>query len=577
MKLPIFWRLFWPVFLALAIFAAFADWTGRRAVRQAVLDETRASLLAGARGWQARLAAGTPPAALAEEARRLGTDRLTLIDAGGVVLADSAADSTVMENHRNRPEVAAVLAPGHGGSGEDVRRSATTSDEYFYLALPPAAEKSPVVRVARRLRTLEGFEQAADRRLRYGMTLALLVALSVATLFSWPLARALAQLKRGAEAAAAGDGAARWPHGGGREVQAVADAMASTAAQWRREVDHSRQLADERRAILDAIGDAVLGLDARGAVVYANPAAQRLHARIGLPPPAPGALYASLFPHPQLVESLRKPPGEETLRIERPVPPIFTLDVAGASTTAGGRLLILRDLSAEERLRAAKQDLTANVSHELKTPLAAILGAIETLEDETLSAEQRRQFVALASRHARRLKELLDDLLTLARLERPDLAREMSRFAARALAEEAAAAARPLADAAGVSLEITASGEFSGDRRQLHQALLNYLTNAVRHSPRGAAVTLEAGVIGGAARITVADRGAGVPGAIKARVFERFFRGDDARDRESGGTGLGLAIVKHVAQLHGGKAWVEDRGGGGARFILEWPQAERPD
>ena len=116
-----------------------------------------------------------------------------------------------------------------------------------------------------------------------------------------------------------------------------------------------------------------------------------------------------------------------------------------------------------------------------------------------------------------------------------------------------------------------------GDRRQLHQVLVNYLTNAIRHTPHGERVTARVECDGRAARLCVSDRGPGVPDAIKERVFERFFRGDGGRDRESGGTGLGLSIVKHVAELHGGIAFVRDRAGGGAEFILEWPQPGDPE
>ncbi len=586
MRFPIFWRLFWPAFLMLAIFVLAGDYAGRRAVRQAILAEAEESLLVSARGWQARLRGGTPPAALAAEARPLNGDRLTIIRADGTVLADSEADASAMENHGQRPEVLAALGnsaasesgtAGVAAHGLDTRRSVTTGGEYLYLALAPADRTQPLIRLARHLPALDALARDANSALRRGLIVSLLAALGLSLLLSWPITRALAQLRGAADAIATRQSVAAWPHGGGREIQGVADAMAAMARQIRGEIDSRQRLADERRAILDAIGEAVLGLDENNRVVYANPAAGDLHRRLGLSAPDSATSYGSVFSHPHLVELLRRPPAAATLIVERESPPLFKLEAFTAPTAEGGRLLILRDLSEPERLRRAKSDLTANASHELKTPLAAILGALETLEDESLALEQRRSFLALAQRHALRLRDLLGDLLTLARLEQPGLVPEWSPLETKILLEDAAAAVRPLAEAAGVALILQPGGALVGDRRQLHQVLVNYLTNAIRHSPRGESVIAAAGCAASAAFIRVSDRGPGVPDAIKTRAFERFFRGDSARDRESGGTGLGLAIVKHVAELHGGRAFVRDRDGGGAEFILDWPQPGEPE
>ena len=582
MRLPLFWRLFLPAFALLAIFAIASDYAGRRAVRQAILAEAEESLLVSARGWQARLIAGAQPAALAAEARQLHEDRLTIIRNDGTVLADSEGEAENMENHAQRPEVRAALAhspdaSGGGNYATDTRRSATTGGEYLYLALPRKTGAQPLVRLARPLPALDALARDADAALRRGLLVTLLAALGLSALLSWPLSRGLAQLRVAAEAIAAGTSAPRLPQGGGREIQAVADAMAAMAEQIRAEIGSRQHLADERRAILDAIGEAVLGLDQNNRVVYANPAAGDLHRRLGLSAPDSAASYGSVFSHPHLVELLRRPPAATTLIVEREAPPLFKLEAFTSPTADGGRLLILRDLSEPERLRRAKSDLTANASHELKTPLAAILGALETLEDESLEIAQRRNFLALALRQARRLRDLLGDLLTLARLEQPGLVPEWSPLDAKNLLEDAVTAVRPLADATGVAILIEAGGTLVGDRRQLHQVLVNYLTNAIRHCPHGEGVTACAASDGRSARLIVSDRGPGVPDAIKARVFERFFRGDGGRDRESGGTGLGLAIVKHVAELHGGRAFVRDRDGGGAEFVLEWPQPGEPE
>ena len=550
-----------------------ADFAGRRAVERALEEEARITLLEQAREARDRLAAGVPAAELAEVTRRRGGDRLTVIAADGTVIADSESDPRRMENHATRPEVAAVLAGAE--SATDHRHSASTGDDYLYLALAPAPGAPGLVRVARHLRALTTVGREANGRLRLTLLGAFGIALLLALLFSLPLARALAGLRTAADAIGAGRFDPPLPEGGGREVQAVADALHGMAARLQDALAARDKTAGERRALLDALADAAIGLDAAGRVVYANPAAEALHRRLALPAPAPGAAYGGLFPHPALQALLREPPAPRRLRLERAVAPEFNLEAVTAPAGDGGRLLLLNDLAEAERLQRIKQDLTANVSHELKTPLAAILGALETLEDEALSPDERKQFLAMALRHSRRLRDLLGDLLSLSRLERPDLQLKLEAFPADELAAGEVAALAQLAEQAGVTIRVEAAGELRGDRGQLAQALNNFMTNALRHAPRGGTVEVTAGrTPAGAGRIAVRDRGPSVPPEIRERIFERFFRGDSARDRESGGTGLGLAIVKHVAQLHGGRAWVEDAEGGGARFVLEWPMGE---
>ena len=195
-----------------------------------------------------------------------------------------------MENHAQRPEVRAALAPSAAANGggiyaTDTRRSATTGGEYLYLALRRKTDAQPLVRLARHLPALDALARDADAALRRGVLVTLLAALGLSALLSWPLSRGLAQLRVAAEAIAAGTSAPRLPQGGGREIQAVADAMADMAEQIRAEIGSRQHLADERRAILDAIGEAVLGLDQNNRVVYANPAAGDLHRRLGLSAP----------------------------------------------------------------------------------------------------------------------------------------------------------------------------------------------------------------------------------------------------------------------------------------------------
>jgi two-component system phosphate regulon sensor histidine kinase PhoR len=236
-------------------------------------------------------------------------------------------------------------------------------------------------------------------------------------------------------------------------------------------------------------------------------------------------------------------------------------------------LIVLHDLSQNEALQRMRQDFVANVSHELRTPLTTLRGYAETLLEGGLEdSENREQFVRVIRDGAVRLQALVEDLLALAELERPDVALRRERIDLRALAEAAVSASRDAAQRGGLSLELAPGGAawVEADRVQIEQAIANLLDNAIKYTERGS-VTVAAGATGGEAWFEVRDTGAGIPAVDQPRIFERFYRVDKARSREKGGTGLGLSIVKHAIQLHGGEVSVESRVGAGSVFRFRIP------
>jgi two-component system phosphate regulon sensor histidine kinase PhoR len=236
----------------------------------------------------------------------------------------------------------------------------------------------------------------------------------------------------------------------------------------------------------------------------------------------------------------------------------------------------VRDVTEAERLDRVRTDFVANVSHELKTPLAAIRGCAETLVDGAL--DERATALRFSERileQCRRLEELLDDLLTLSRLESPEPLRAPERVDLAELAREAVelVAARAAAKPVTLELEPGAAPAVEGDWESLLRLLTNLLDNAIKYNRPGGAVAVRLGERDSLATIEVADTGIGVPPAHRARIFERFYRVDTGRAREEGGTGLGLAIVKHVAQAHRGRVEVESEPGVGSTFRVLLPAA----
>jgi two-component system phosphate regulon sensor histidine kinase PhoR len=221
-----------------------------------------------------------------------------------------------------------------------------------------------------------------------------------------------------------------------------------------------------------------------------------------------------------------------------------------------------------------RQDFVANVSHELRTPLTSLRGYAETLLEGGLDdAEHREGFVRVMRDQAVRLQQLVEDLLALAELERPEVTLRLETFDLRELAARQVAAFRPAAEAAGLSLELVPglAQDVRGDRVRLEQAVANLLDNAVKYTDRGR-IDVTVGGDDSTVWCDVLDTGPGIPATDAGRIFERFYRVDKARSREKGGTGLGLSIVKHVAVLHGGEVSVRSTPGEGSTFRIAVPR-----
>jgi two-component system phosphate regulon sensor histidine kinase PhoR len=240
---------------------------------------------------------------------------------------------------------------------------------------------------------------------------------------------------------------------------------------------------------------------------------------------------------------------------------------------AEGWLLTIEDLGPERRAALLRRDFVANASHELKTPLTSIRGYAETLLHGGLSDEANRsRFVETIRTQAERLEALVDDLLSLADLERPDAELDLKDWDLGGIVRELASSFDDLTARRGLAMDVDApSGVWVHcDRKRLELALRNLIDNAVKYTEAGW-VRIRVSKSASSARVEVSDSGRGIPAEHVPRLFERFYRVDQGRSRALGGTGLGLSIVKHAIGLHGGTTGVESRVGEGSTFWLEVP------
>lgn len=244
-------------------------------------------------------------------------------------------------------------------------------------------------------------------------------------------------------------------------------------------------------------------------------------------------------------------------------------------------LFVIHDITNQRNLERVRRDFVANASHELRTPLSIIMGYIETLVDGhlTMGVEDRDKFLHTIQRHSERLKSIIDDLLVLSRLES---ATPGVKFAPVDLAHffnQLADDYRLRPAAAGYTLSVSvaaAVGQISGDQEKLTQVFSNLLDNALKYTPKGARFEIGATVIGeNEVECRVSDNGPGIPSADLPQIFERFYRVEKGRSRETGGTGLGLSIVKHIVQMHGGRVWAESHEGQGLTIRIRLPRSQR--
>src|SRR4051794_2612811 len=513
---------------------------------------------------------------------QLGADsgvRITLIRRDGVVLADSSVEPEhvrEMQNHRDRPEVRAAFASGRG---QNVRKSATTGNTYVYVARTLSGPGGDVMI----LRLAEPLEQldALKTRLAAAMGLAILAA-GIAILFTslWldrRLFEPVSRLISGAQALARGR-VSRVAVPDEEELAALALALNRLAATSEQQLDAMSRERDNLQEILASMSEGVLVVDRDGRAQMINPAFYRLFDLVG---DFTGRPVLEIIRHPgfaRLIEDTLRQRKPQSSQIALATPERRTLLLTSAVLSGGerGAVVAARDTTELTRVAAMRRDFVANVSHELKTPLAAIRGYAETLRDGALDEPPTaRRFTDRILSQCRRLQELLDNLLILSRLEGMDAVLDREPVELDAVARRAVELLAPTAREKRVEIELQEEPvpPVHGDAGNLERLLLNLLDNAIKYNRPDGRITVRVGRCGAEAVLEVSDTGIGIPAESIPRIFERFYRVDKGRAREEGGTGLGLAIVKHIAQAHGGQVDVESRAGRGSTFRVRLPLA----
>ncbi len=552
-------------------------------VQRFVTDISRYELLQNARMIsyvvQDKVSAGGDAGKVLADLGSRSDIRISLITRDGSVRYDSHGVVEQMENHVARPEIRAAFETG---SGSDFRYSATLGTRSTYAAVRlelPAENGEPLVlRLALPLPLVENRFRQYSLSLFFVLLWILGFGILAAVFFSRRITKPVAILEAAARNWASGSFGSNPLIRSPRELANLSASMNSMAADLEERLSALKRSGEELHTILEALGEALVVSDPEGFVQVWNPEAEKLFGLFG----------KTLVPQHTLLElsgsselaaleiRCRNGKREEatvTLRNGR----ILTVRVYGAPLPEhGGAVLVMSDISRMVLLETVRRDFVANVSHELKTPIQSIKGFAEALlTDPGLDKDTRTRFLGIILRNSGRMEALIVDLLTLARLEHAEESGSLKPESVD-LSELAALSIESLIPPESYGkVKVNMEGDpevfAAGNSALLEQALGNLLDNAVRYSPSGSSIRLSWKKVGEQVEITVKDNGPGIPQKEQDRIFERFYRLEKSRKRESGGTGLGLAIVRHVARLHGGTIKLESRPGKGSAFTLTVP------
>lgn len=540
-----------------------------RQLHRRTAAESTAELAREAQFVAAQWTPSIKPLELAHVAGQALGHRVTLIRRDGVVVGDSQFDSAGvagLQNHSTRPEVIAALG---GAVGASRRTSPSEGDDEVYVAVPA---QLGVARVSQSTASADAIFNSALGDVAFAGAIAAAIALLLAALFARTVSRPIVELRDVARAIADGDLSRRPSISAPGEIGDLATALHSMSEQLGARL---KRLQDDEAlvsAVVESLTEGVLAVSARRSVLRINTAARTM---LGIHDPVPfsadhiprervlqGALDAALGGAPSDGESVEVA-GRMIAVSARPLPD-------------GGAVLALTDLTTKRRLEAVRRDFVANVSHELRTPLTVIGGFAETLTETTLSDDDRTRFVQLIQSNTTRMQRIVDELLDLSRIESGGWIPRPVNVDVAEVAAEAIALSADVARANNVVTEAQVQPDARwvyADRTALQQVIGNLVENAIRHTVHGSVTVFAQRDDNGYTWVGVRDSGVGIAPAHLPRIFERFYRADSARSRESGGTGLGLAIVKHLVEAHGGQVRAESVLGRGTTVSASFPPA----
>jgi two-component system phosphate regulon sensor histidine kinase PhoR len=580
-------RLFWlllPTYWALTLaaigvvaFYAFHSMSNLyfRALENDIL--TRATLLAE---QVSPLVEGQKINTIDARCKKMGKSaetRFTIIMPDGTVVGDSDEDPIQMEYHGDRPEIRRALG---GERGMDRRYSRTLKQEMMYVAVPLKDADGKTLCAVRASLPMTAIRSELNIMTARVVTATLLTGIFALALCIHVVRRITAPLHGMGQAAqqfAAGDFNHRIPAQQTVELDELAESLNTMSTQLNRTLTTLSEQRNEQQAVLSSMNDGVIAIDRKERIIHMNRVAGQIldvnHKQVKR------ALVAQVVRFANLQEFIKAALGAQK-KLSRDLTLIGTTEkqvqahgsvLRNAEDESIGVLIVLRDITQLRHLETVRSDFVANVSHELKTPITSIKGFVETLlSDDWEHDPEILRFLEIIHQQSGRLNAIIDDLLTLSRLEQKDgqVLTEPRELAP--ILNNAAYLCQLQAGKKNIAITVDCPEELILPINEplFEQALVNLIINAIKYSEPDKNVLILAEKQTEQVVIYVKDEGFGIERKHLDRLFERFYRVDTARSRKLGGTGLGLSIVKHIVQAHGGTIRVESKLGAGSTFII---------
>ena len=491
---------------------------------------------------------------------RLTADRcrLTWIAADGSVLYDTRTDAESLENHASRAEVSQALTTG---TGESTRYSSTLMEKTMYYA--QRLDDGTVLRIS--------ISRATVGMIAVGMIQPLLIVLIVALILSGLLARRLS--RRIVDPLNSLDLEHPLDNDAYEELSPLLKRIHRQHVEIQTQLRELREKTDEFTQITGSMREGLILLDEHGSILSINAAAQML---FGADAQCVGRDFLTVERSHEISAAIQAAvtDGHSEVRAER-AGRVYQFDIS--CITSDGKLLgtviLAFDITEQEFAERNRREFTANVSHELKTPLQGIIGSAELIENGMVKPDDLPRFVGHIHAEAARLVTLIDDIIRLSQLDEGD-AMPTEPVDLLAVSQEAAENLHDAAAARDVTVSVTGQPSvIPGVRRLLYEIVYNLCDNAIKYNRGGGRVDVTVAADAGGSSITVADTGTGIAPEHQSRVFERFYRVDKSHSKASGGTGLGLSIVKHAVQYHHGRIELESTPGTGTTIRVVFPNA----
>ena len=505
--------------------------------------------------------------------------RVTLVDAQGKVFADSEKDIAKLENHFNRPEIQEARLRGKGKS---IRFSQSIGVDMLYVALPIKIKSqiTGYIRLARPLHEVQSLIEKVYQSIFLTIIIVAVLSLIIALIFSYRLAEPIRAMERFTEKLRQGHPAGTIILKTSDETKKLADNINYLVDELQRKIKLANEEKSKLMTAFTSIDEGVLILNDEEKIEFVSPAlANMLTDQYGN---IDGKTLMEAFRNIELQKAFQKF-KESRVRVSREITlgsinsVIMSVSISAVHGHPGEEktMVVFHDVTRLKKLEMIRADFVANVTHEIRTPLTAIIGYLETMQSGKIkNSEDEKKFVDIILKQAERLNRLVEDLMTISKIELGEINFNYEDLAPADVLNGIVPLVK--AKAAKKKIEIINNIKailcpIRADRDRLSQIFVNILDNAVKFTPDEGKVTIEAKETSDSVVIDISDTGAGIPQEEIQRLGERFYRVDKTRSRDLGGTGLGLSIVKHLMMAHGGKMEIESQLGRGTKVSLFFP------